>query len=87
MTSQTQTQNPDLNAATLYDGWRDAVKTAASSSLPIKKNEAMSARDVSAKTNKLFTQRSDMNRDRSSTEEYKGIQKRIKESCLQDYKS
>ena len=76
---------PTASPETLYDQWTKAAKKAAKDTLPLKAKSKMLARDVSARTKRLFTEKERMSKINNTSQEFKEIQKKIKTSSLQDY--
>ena len=78
-------QDPKAYAGKWYDRLCKTVLEAADKVLPRKRTQKAPERHTSERTKKLMAKRSRMNRRNSSRADFRRIQKRIKESCLQDY--
>lgn len=69
-----------------YDIICSAIKSAAEKTIPRIKRSNCPQRGVSASTRDIFDHREKMSKDTHSKQQYRDIQRRIKESCLQDFK-
>ena len=72
-------------AAKWYDDLCESIKAVADKILPKSKSKKAPERHTSERTKKLMKRRARMNRRNSSRAQFRRMQKRIKESCLQDY--
>ena len=79
--------NMELVATVWYETMCAAIKSAADKSLPPRKKKSLAERKVSARTKRLYKLKKSMQRRANvSRKDLNNLQKRIQESCLNDFK-
>lgn len=69
----------------LYMDWCKAVREAAKTTLPKRKQASLPMRDVSDRTRRLYDIKANMRKSKHTRQEYSSIQLKIRQSSLQDF--